>query len=260
MKNRRNFFFLALGFAVGFALTGRSAETDKANVAAFASPSGLVARLADHSNIDLWWKYTATAPGGAWVEFTTPGDDFVKLDAVWPDVTTYHHPDVAPETRFVYRIHPFFGKPSKVVNVTTGHAAKPTEEEGPLNESAKTNSTNAQKSIRAVSTFDEAAPGNVSVTLSQPTSAVLRWEDRASDEDGYLVEVSADPEKDFKICALLPPNTTSFRKVELPAEMKCYFRVRAFFYGECSNTASVSTPSAAPRLKPEVTQKPEHNP
>ena len=94
------------------------------------------------------------------------------------------------------------------MEITTGAEARPTEEEGPLNEPARTNAVSGQKSIRAISSFAEAAPGNVTVALSLSTSAVLRWEDRASDEDGYLVEVSAEPEKDFKICALLPPNTS----------------------------------------------------
>ena len=229
-----------------FFITGFAGETRDAS---FVPPSELTATLAEHLNVDLHWKNNATAPGGGWVEFTTPGDDFIKLDAVWPDKTTFRHPDVAPETKFIYRIRPFYGKPSKAVVVTTGSApSKPsTEDEGPLDEPNKTKSADVahQKSIRSISTFEDAAADQVTVKLSSPTSAVIRWEDRASDEDGYLVEVSADPQKDFKICALLPANTTSFRKIQLPADMKCYFRVRAFFYGEPSNQASINTPSAA---------------
>src|SRR5262245_41968129 len=109
MNRFRNFFVLAFVIAASFSFKCFSAEPEKAlnGAAAFAPPSGLVAKLADHSNIDLWWKYTATAPGGAWVEFTTPGDDYVKLEAVWPDTITFHHPDVSPETKFIYRIRPF---------------------------------------------------------------------------------------------------------------------------------------------------------
>jgi hypothetical protein len=221
----------------------------------FAAPSELTAALADHSNVDLRWKNNATAPGGGWVEFTTPGDDFIKLDAVWPDKTTFHHPDVAPETKFIYRVHPFYGKPSSAIAITTGSPlAKPLmEEEGPLDEANKTNSPDAshQKSIRAAASFAGASPDQVTVTLSSPTSAVIRWEDRAADEEGYLVEVSGDAEKDFRICALLPANATSFRKIQLPPNMKCYFRVRAFFYGAPSNLASVNTPSAAPKMHAE---------
>jgi hypothetical protein len=213
--------------------------------------------------VDLHWKNNATAPGGGWVEFTTPGDDIIKLDAVWPDKTSFRHPDLAPETKFIYRILPFYGKPSKAVAITTGSApSKPSvEEEGPLDEPDKTAATDAshQKSIRSISSFEDASADQVTVTLSSPTSAVIRWADRASDEDGYLVEVSGDPQKDFKICALLPANATSFRKIQLPPQMKCYFRVRAFFYGEPSNLASVSTPSAA---APEMhaAQPAPHNP
>jgi hypothetical protein len=240
---------LRLAVAITFAVLA-SAIAGETREVSFASPSELTAMLADHLNVELHWKNNATAAGGGWIEFTTPGDDFIKLDAVWPDKTTFRHPDVVPETKFIYRVRPFFGKPSKAVAVATGSAtSKPsTEEEGPLDEPGKTASTDVahQKSIRSMASFEDASADQVTATLSSPTSAIIRWEDRASDEDGYLLEVSADPEKDFKICALLPANTTSFRKIQLPPNMKCYFRVRAFFYGEPSNIASVNTPSAAP--------------
>src|SRR4051794_2217470 len=101
---KRNISLLALMIAGGFTFAGFSAETNKTQKgdATFASPSALKATVTDHSNVDLRWKNNATAPSGAWVEFTTPGDDFVKLDAVWPDTTTYRHPDVAPETTLIY--------------------------------------------------------------------------------------------------------------------------------------------------------------
>jgi hypothetical protein len=239
-------FPLALAIAFGLSLASFASETRDV---LFAPPSELTATLADHSNIDLQWKNHATAPGGGWVEFTTPGDEFIKLDAVWPDKTTFRHPDVAPETKFIYRVRPFYGKPSKAIAITTGSApTKPVmEEEGPLEEPGKTPNQDMahQKSIRDRASFDDASPEGLSVKLSSPTSVIIRWADRAADEDGYLVEVSVHPQKDFKICALLPANTTSFRKVQLPSDTQCYFRVRAFFYGEPSNLASVSTPSRA---------------
>jgi hypothetical protein len=253
---------LRLALAIAFAISAAAFAGETREVT-FASPSELTAMLADHLNVDLHWKNNATAAGGGWIEFTTPGDDFIKLDAVWPDKTTFRHPDVAPETKFIYRVRPFFGKPSKAVAVSTGSApSKPsTEEEGPMDEPGKTTSTDVthQKSIRSIASFEDASADQVTATLSSPTSAIIRWKDRALDEDGYLLEVSAYPEKDFKICALLPANTTSFRKIQLPPNMKCYFRVRAFFYGEPSNLASVSTPSAAPPPI-QVGQTAKHNP
>jgi hypothetical protein len=183
---------------------------------------------------------------GYWIEFTTPDAEFVKLDVAWPQTTTFRHPDVAPETTFIYRLVPFFGRVSNVVAMNTGPASReqaPSVGEGTLGDPGSgptTGRATAKKSIRTISTMAEAAPANLAIVRSSPGTAELRWEDRAADEDGYLVELAQTPE-DFKICALLPPDTTSFRKVSLPPETELRFRVRAFFDGEPSKLASVTT-------------------
>jgi hypothetical protein len=205
------------------------------------------ATLSDDSNIDVRWKPRATQPGGYWIEFATPGADFVKLDAVWPETTTFRHANVASETTFIYRLRSFFGCPSRPAAITTGPdpAAPPSEVEGPLEEPGSSPSfggVGSKKSIRTTSTIADAAPSALAASLRSVTSVDLRWEDHATDEDGYLVELSQD-QRDFKICALLPPNTTSFRKVGLPPDTTLYFRVRAFFYAEPSELVSVTTPA-----------------
>jgi hypothetical protein len=90
------------------------------------------------------------------------------------------------------------------------------------------------------------------VTLSSPTSADLSWPPRAANEDGCLVELSARPDRDFVVCALLPPGATSFRKASLPPNTTCYFRVRAFGFGEPSDVAHVTSPprGSAPAVAP----------
>ena len=60
-----------------------------------------------------------------------------------------------------------------------------------------------------------------------------------------MVEQSEN-ERDFVVCALLPPDTTSFRKIALPPTTKLHFRVRAFFYGDPSKPASLTTPAEPP--------------
>src|SRR4051794_26685372 len=152
MHTSKKLFPFALAMALVVPSTSFSGELSDNS---FAPPSELTAVLADHLNVDLHWKNNAKAPGGGWVEFTTPGDEFIKLDAVWPDKTTFRHPDVAPETKFIYRVRPFYGKPSQAVTVTTGsvRSQPSTEEEGPLDEPGKTTSTDMahQKSIRSIS-------------------------------------------------------------------------------------------------------------
>src|SRR6266511_2118217 len=73
---------------------------------AFAPPADVTATLSDVSAVDLRWKPRATEPGGYWIEFATPGSDFVKLGAAWPDTVTFRHEDLPGATTFIYRIRP----------------------------------------------------------------------------------------------------------------------------------------------------------
>ena len=213
---------------------------------AFASPGRLTATLVDAATVELRWSRRATADGGTWIELATPGDDFVKVEAVAPEVTSFRDAQLAPGTTFLFRLAPFFGRPSPVVAVTTGPAPRdpPSEAEGPLDPAPAQPSAAPAVSIRSLATFAAAAPAELTAARSSPTSVELRWSDHASDEDGYLVEVGGDP-RDLAIAALLPPDTTSFRKIELPAESIVYLRVRAFFDGAPSPAVSIATPPEA---------------
>jgi hypothetical protein len=215
------------------------------------SAADLRATLIDPSNVLLRWRPDARESIGYWIEFATPGADFVKLDVTWPRTTTsFRHPDVAPGTTFIYRLVPFFGRVSNVAATRTGPVPRPEQPlaaEGPLEEpgtGSRTSDRRAQTSLRTTATIADAAPVKLAVKLASPTSIELRWEDRATDEDGYLVELAQDG-RDFQVCALLPPDVTSFRKVALPPDTHLQFRVRAFFDGAPTPPVSVVTPAAA---------------
>ncbi|WP_394830472.1 fibronectin type III domain-containing protein [Pendulispora rubella] len=207
---------------------------------AFAAPEAL-SPSPSGGNMLLRWENHASAPGGYFVEFRTDANDtFTMIDAVWADAHTFVHEDVARDTPFSYRVRPFFGAASPTVDVATGAAvdAGPPEEEGPLTEPSRNDA--AGVSIRDANAMAEAAPAELSAVLGSPTTAVLRWKDRARDEDGYLLEMAPADSSAFQICALLPPNATSFRKVKLPPNTKMRFRARAYFLGLPSNVATAS--------------------
>jgi hypothetical protein len=218
--------------------------------APFASPSQLTATLVDPSTIGLAWKHEAAEPAGYWIEFATPGADFVKLEVAWSPGTSFTHRDVAPETTFLYRVVPFFGRVSNEVAATTGTALQkgPSPAEGPMEEPGSAAPDRAGSSIKAMATIAAAAPANLTMARVSSTTAELRWEDRAADEDGYLLELAQDP-GGFQVCALLPPNTTSFRKIALPPGRAVRFRVRAFFYGQPSSLVTIDTPKEAPPIR-----------
>jgi hypothetical protein len=176
-------------------------------------------------------------------------EDFTLLDAVWRGTTVLRHSDVAPETTFGYRVRNFFGRPSDVVEIVTGAAPRegaPQPEEGPLGATPPLARPAVQRSLKTTATIAEARPAGLTAILSAasaPTSVDLRWTDRASDEDGYLAEMAVGPDTEFTLIALLPPDTTSFRKVGLTARTRHRFRVRAHFLGPPSNVATVTTPA-----------------
>lgn len=225
-------------------------QNPDAVAAAATTPTQLTAELAGTNNIDLKWTCRAGDIGGYFVDFTSgPKDDFVNLNIVDAGITTYHHPDLAPDTKFIYRIRPFFGPTSALVGIMTGPApaAETDQPPGPLDEaSAAAAKDPSAKSIRKAATVGPAAPGDLTAVLSAPLNVELRWRDHASDEDGYLVEAGTDDRGPFQVVALLPPNTTSYRQIQLPPVTKCYFRVRAFFYGKTSNLARRSTAPPLP--------------
>ncbi len=215
---------------------------------AFARPTQLMAAITNGDSVVLHWKNNATVEGGNWVEFATPGSEYTKLSVFMSDApcVSFIHPRVAPQSTFIYHVEPFFGRASGPVEITTGVPTNnaPQLGEGPIaGAGVNASGEGAPKySLRALQTFAQAAPADLTATLSSPTSVDLCWKDRAADEDGYLLEIGRNPAGPFALCALLPPDTTSFRKIHLPPATKCYFRVRAYFYGKPSDTASVNTP------------------
>jgi hypothetical protein len=236
---------------LGLAGCGRSsAAAPEAARDAFAPPSHLTAALTADGDVALAWQTHARAPGGTWVEVATPGADFVPLGAVPADQPRFLHPQVAADTTFLYRLRPYFGPASPAATITTGTPppGAPSLDEGPLDEAPAPLAEAAARSLRTAATAAAAAPPAPALRLASPTSVELRWEDRAADEEGYLVELAVDG-GDFAVAALLPADATSFRKVSLPAATAVAFRVRPFVYGPRSKLVSVTSApdDSAPR-------------
>jgi len=247
MKPFINYFWPVISTALIFTLAGCSTLSRDHSAAAFAAPTELSA-TPTNGNVFIRWKINATADGGVWIEYTTPGSDYVPLDALDSDSgeTSFIHPNVPAQTTFLYRLQPFFGQPTKSIEITTGAAASNEVSNLPMGPIDPTNNVAFDRyrkySIRRLASFSRAMPSDLTATLSAPTSVDLRWKDHSTDEDGYLLEVSASPVEAFVACALLPPNTTSFRKTGLPPQTKCYFRVRAFFYDKPTRSVSAMLP------------------
>jgi hypothetical protein len=229
---------LLLGFAAGCA----APSPQEANARAFAAPTHLTATLVDPLNIDLKWKDNATAEAGYFVEYSPEANgEFVIIDALPPNSTHYRHPRLLPQTRFVYRVRPYFGKSSNVAEIKTGKEA-PQQDVAPelLNDPPPLPPASKQ-SLRSAATIAAAAPTDLVAFLIPPAGAKLRWVDHASDADGYLLEIKPEWESDFKVSSFLAATNSSLVSYNFPFESKFQLRVRAFFYGQPSNTAEQTT-------------------
>jgi hypothetical protein len=216
--------------------------------ASFAAPTELKATLVDAIDIDLQWKDNATAEAGYFVEGYFVGgpdastrEEFVIIDALPPNTTTYRHARLLPQTRFVYRVRPFFGGPSNVAEVTTGKEGpqKTLDSEPPP--PGPSTAADAKKSLRLPTSAAEAAPIGLTATLIPPAGVQLQWKDRASDEDEYVLEIKPEWDTAFKASAFLERDATSVTSYDFPFETRFAFRVRAFFYGAPSNLAEQTT-------------------
>jgi Fibronectin type III domain len=207
---------------------------------AFAAPTHLTAKLATPLDIDLKWKDNASAEAGYFVEYSPRGDkEFFIIDAVPPNSTKYRHPRLMPQTRFVFRIRPYFGPASGTGEIVTG-------KEGPQQPPARSATTNAsvpavKKSIRSMATFALAAPTDFKATLIPPAGAKLEWKNHASDADGYLLEIKPEWSEEFKVSAFLGADAESLVTYNFPFQSKFVIRVRPFFYGRPSNLAEQTT-------------------
>jgi hypothetical protein len=241
-----------------FSLAGFQADLpagpDKLTIAAPASGARpeLTGTLVPPLNVDLRWKNGPLGTQGHLVEYTSDlRDEYVILGIMPADTTTFQHPDLAPHTKFFYRVRPYIGEASSVARITTGKTPPspetiPLGDGEPIIEKADAKTAAQKKSLRQPLTATDATPSELTATLPGPLRVALRWKDRANDEDGYLLEAAAPGQNRFEVLAFMPPDTVGFTVPYLPAETECRFRVRAFFYGPSSNIVEKITGAEPP--------------
>jgi hypothetical protein len=229
------------------ALAGCSAHARPAPTAPSGSPAtetGLTATLTSPTDMVLSWTSHRTDVAQWAVEFATdPGGPYTNLRFLPARTTTYRHPDLMPDTHFYYRVRPVLGPASRPVEVTLppapsrapdddGSWAVPTRGPQPAV---------ARASIRDPGSAAAATPTDLRGTVVNPTGIRFTWTDRASDEEGYLVEVRPAGAADYSVDAVLDPDVNTFGLVAEPDERVASYRVRAYFYGPPSNVARQTT-------------------
>jgi hypothetical protein len=217
-----------------------------------ATAVSLAATLVSPIDITLRWSGSGADAAGHVVEFATEPDGvYTILQFVPRTQTQFTHPDLVPETAFYYRVRPYHGPVSSRVEVAL--PAPPAGEDLEKDDGAWAQpqslrrGASAGHAIRAASPPPEAAPTDLKASIVNSTGVRFTWTDRASDEDGYLLEVQAEGQPEFSVAAVLDPDIDSFGLVTLPSEKRAAFRVRAFYFGKPSNLAHEKTGAEPPR-------------
>jgi hypothetical protein len=207
----------------------------------------VTATLISPTNIQVSWKDTESNVVGHIVEWSTaPQGNYVILAFLWPELTSFVHPDLALQTRCCYRVRPYFGPVSNPVEITTGKAL--TDEEAKLADTTwaqpkiiSTGVADKKFSIRDPVTATKAAPTDLKAVLVHSTSVHFTWTDHASDEEGFMLEIKSGEAPGYRVCAIIDPKINSYGYALTPPETKVSFRVRAYYYGKPSNIAEKTT-------------------
>jgi hypothetical protein len=222
---------LATAVAVLAVLTGCSSEAtgqpDGARVAKPAVPE-LTATLDTPTDITLSWSGAPAESTSTIVEFATePDGRYTILDFVTAGQHQYKHPDLIPRTPFYYRVTPVLGPASAAVDVhlpaaTIFRAASAAASVGSVRSGAGTPTEVAAKSI---------GTDGVRVT----------WQDNATDEDGYLLEIKPQNGTQYRVAGFIDPDSTVTDLTTLPTERTATYRIRAFYRATPSNLAHQTT-------------------
>ncbi|HEX8867681.1 MAG TPA: fibronectin type III domain-containing protein [Lentzea sp.] len=199
----------------------------------------LTSELTSPTDVTLHWRPEAGAAGQV-VEYANAADgEYVALEFASPAKNSFKHPDLIPETQFYYRVRPFTGPASATVDVALPPGDEVPEIEGPDWTAPRKDG----KGTHPVSSA-EAAARNLKAEVKHANGILFTWEDQASDEDGYLIEVKPAGAADYRVAVQLDPDTTSYGVITLPDEKTATYRVRAFRFGAASNLTHQKTGKA----------------
>jgi hypothetical protein len=215
-----------------------------------SAPAGihLEARLTGPLDVSLQWSGTAPQAAGHVVEYANEAQgEYTILEFLPPGRRRFEHVDLIPETPFYYRVRSFFGPASSPVEVALPEP-RPGDDRQRDDDGAwarpQTLPAAAHvigRPIRGAGEATEAAPLDLRAAIVRSRGVKLTWTDRASDEEGYLIEVKPEGGAEFRVAAVVDPDVNAFGLVTLPEETRAAFRVRAFYYGPPSNLAHQTT-------------------
>lgn len=180
-----------------------------------AAPTNLAASAPACDQIDLTWTDNADNEDNFVIERGTDGVNFVLLDTVGANVTSYNDTTVAENTTYYYRV-------------------KATNGDG---DSAYSNVANATTPVCPVN--PPAAP-TITKVKPGPGKVELNWTDNANNETEYRV-YRGTASGSLSLVATLPANTTIFKESGLARKTTYYYKVCAYNADGEGCTAEIQT-------------------
>ncbi|MFJ6571867.1 fibronectin type III domain-containing protein [Streptomyces sp. NPDC091292] len=188
-----------------------------------------------------WTTAPSTASGQALEYATDPKGPYTILGYLPTGVTSYQHPRLIPETTFYYRLRAYTGPVSRPVTVDLPPGGPGADDRNDDAVWARPRTVRAEGVATHPLRAAAAAPTALKAKVEQANGVSFTWTDHASDEDGYLLENRPEGSAAYRVVAVLDPDINSFGLSTLPEEKHASYRVRAFRYGERSNTVRVTT-------------------
>ncbi|MEU8637585.1 fibronectin type III domain-containing protein [Amycolatopsis sp. NPDC048633] len=178
--------------------------------AAPPAPS-FTASLTSPVDVVLTWPDDAD---GHRVEYANdPAGPWTTLRFLPPHTTSYHHPDLIPETPFYYREQPFSGPVSAETVV----------------------------GAPAVPSLGGTGPAHLRLVEARDGTLTVSWTDMSKDEAGFLLEIRRPGEPAFSPIEVTDPDTTVCGLSPLPGEEGSAYRLRALSYGPLSPVVHQTT-------------------
>ncbi|MEV4317448.1 fibronectin type III domain-containing protein [Actinocrispum sp. NPDC049592] len=205
----------------------------------------LTATLVSPTDIMLAWHPTDPGAAGQIVEYASEEKGpYTILGFFPPTQSSYKHPDLIPQMPFYYRIRPYYGVATAPVEVDLppGEPDESTPDDG---EWARPKTIPGNTAPLALVGQPDSAPAGLTPTVVNPNGIKFTWTDRASDEEGFFLEVKASGAPDFTVAAVLDRDVNSVGMTTMPEEKKAQYRVRAYKYGQATNIAHQTTGGSA---------------